>query len=103
MRIRRAIGTLPACSAGAAAIHAAVIGEHVRESWLFGVFFVFVSALQAGWAVAFIVRPSRRLLRAAILGNALLLAVWLVSRTLGVPLGPDPGIAEPIGLLDALA
>jgi hypothetical protein len=35
--------------------------------------------------------------------NALVVITWIVSRTVGVPVGPEAGEAESIGLPDALA
>ena len=46
---------------GAAAIHAAVIGEHFEESGLFGTFFVLATLLQLGWAAGVFIVPSRAL------------------------------------------
>ncbi|HMN62120.1 MAG TPA: hypothetical protein PJ988_17250, partial [Anaerolinea sp.] len=46
-------------------------------------------------------RPVRReVLWAGILGNAAIIALWIVTRTLGIPLGPEAGMVEEIGALD---
>ncbi|HEY7919072.1 MAG TPA: hypothetical protein VIE45_05430, partial [Streptosporangiaceae bacterium] len=52
--------SLAALSAGAAAIHFAVIFEHFSEYVLYGVFFLIVSWAQLIWAAAVVWRMSRR-------------------------------------------
>ena len=78
------------CSAGAAAIHFAVLGEHFDESWLYGIFFAVVAWLQVAWALAALRQPSARLYWAGAAGNAAVIATWAVTRTLGVPLAHTP-------------
>jgi hypothetical protein len=90
-------------SLAAAAIHFAVIGEHFAEYAAFGIFFSVVGWLQALWAVGVMVLPTRRVLLAGLVGNAVVVLVWIVSRTAGLPLGPDPGIAEPAAFVDVLS
>jgi hypothetical protein len=46
---------------------------------------------------ALLVKSSRGLDLTAIVGMAVVLAVWAVSRTVGVPIGPDGGGHELIG------
>ena len=95
--------TLAGLSVVAAGIHAWVVPEHYEEDVLFGVFFAAVAAAQAGWAAAVISRPTRLLHGAGIALSAGLLALWALSRTAGVPIGPEPWEAEPAGLLDVAA
>jgi hypothetical protein len=90
-------------SLGAAVVHTVVIESHFSEYWLFGVFFAILAFLQAAWALAVILRPSRRLLIWGAVGNGIVVAVWLVTRTLGVPLGPEAGSTEAVGFVDAAA
>jgi hypothetical protein len=90
-------------SLGAGVVHAVVIESHFSEYWLFGVFFAVLAFLQAAWALAVILRPSRRLLIWGAVGNGIVVAVWLITRTLGVPLGPEAGSTEAVGFVDAAA
>ena len=51
-----------------------------------------------------VIAGSRRLaLDVAVAVSVAPLAVWLWSRTLGMPFGPRPGIREPVGLADSAA
>ncbi len=62
-----------------------------------------VATLQLAWGAAILSGESRTLYSAAAVGNALVLSIWAVSRTFGVPFGPDPWTPEGIGLLDGVA
>lgn len=103
MAVATAFAALAVVSLATAAIHFAVMGEHFEEYAPFGVFFSVVAWLQALWALAVIVAPSRRVLVSGLVGNALVVVVWLVSRTTGLPLGPEPGAPEPAAFLDVLS
>jgi hypothetical protein len=90
-------------SACAGLIHFAVLGEHLREYVLFGVFFATAGALQLLWALLLPIWPSRLLLVGGAVGNTLVVLLWIVSRTIGLPLGPGGATApEQIGLPDSL-
>ena len=94
---------LAALSAGAGVIHFAVSGGHFDVAWTHGAFFAVVAWLQLGWAAAVVLKPTRRLLLAGAVGNALVILTWAVSRIWGVPIGPDAWTPEPMSLADALA
>ena len=85
-----------------AALHFAFAPGHFDASRVHGLFFVVAGWLQLIWAVAVIVRPSRRLFVLGLL-NAVVVVVWIASRTTGVPFGPGLGNPEPVGFPDALA
>lgn len=90
-----------AAVAGVAAawIHALVAGEHLAGSLVLGAAFVGLALAQTAWATVLLRRPSDRLLLAGAVGNALVVLLWVASRTLGLPgLG-----VEPVGVLDLLA
>jgi hypothetical protein len=90
-------------SAGAGAIHFAVIRGHFDEYWLYGLFFIVTALIQLAWATAVIVRASDVLLVVGILVNAAIIGTWIVTRTFGLLIGPGADEAEPVGLADALA
>jgi hypothetical protein len=85
-------------SLAAAGVHAAVAPPHLREGALIGAFFVLCALAQLAWAAMAWQRPTPTVLWTGILGNLAVLALWLVSRTVGIP-----GIAggpEPVGPWD---
>src|SRR5215471_14317066 len=97
------LGSLAALSAGAAAIHFAVVFEHFAEYALYGVFFLVISWAQMIWPAVLLWRPSRLWLWLGIAGNAMVIAVYIGSRSVGLPLGPDVHHAEPVGALDVVS
>lgn len=86
-----------------AATHGAVMPDHFAQSWLYGTFFLAAATAQLVAGVLLLVRPTPRLLRAVVAGSVAVVVLWAVSRFVGVPVGPDHGATEPIGVLDVLA
>ncbi|MDP2774355.1 MAG: hypothetical protein Q8O61_12455, partial [Nocardioides sp.] len=75
--------------AAAAGVHAAVGPAHLADQPLSGIFFLACAAAQLGWTALVLVRPSRRLVETAVVGNVALLALWATSRLVGAePAGP---------------
>jgi hypothetical protein len=97
------LGGLAALSIGAAAIHFAVVFEHFAEYTLYGVFFLVISWAQVSWPAVLLWRPSRLWLWLGIAGNAIVIAVYVASRTVGLPFGPDLHNAESVGALDVVS
>lgn len=59
---------------------------------------------QLAWALLVVVLPpSSRLYLAGAAGNAVVAATWLVTRTTGLPLGPEAGEPEAVGIADTVA
>jgi hypothetical protein len=87
----------------AAAIHAGAIGPHLEESRLFAGAFAAMAVGQGGWMVLVLVAPSRRRYLTGAGLNGTVILTWLLSRTVGLPLGPQPGLAEPVGAMDVAA
>lgn len=89
-------------SGAAAAVHLSVARLHFDEYWLYGAGFVASGVLQLAWAVAVWRRhEDRRLIVAGFVLQLGIALVWVVSRTVGLPYGPQPGDPESIGPLDA--
>ena len=94
---------LAACSLGAATLHFAYSPSHLAEYWLYGVFFVALAWLQMLWAIGVVLRPARRVLIAGIVANAAVIVVWVLSRTVGVWVGPSATVSEPATYPDILS
>ncbi|MCZ4498695.1 MAG: hypothetical protein JWQ74_1248 [Marmoricola sp.] len=84
-------------STAAASVHAAVGPAHFRELFLFGLFFAGSATAQIIWSLLMVLRPTRSLVVAAGLGNAVVLVLWAVTRTVGLPFGllPSPEAVGP--------
>lgn len=89
-------------SLGAGLVHLAVVHEHLKEWWVFGVFFAMVGAAQFLWALAALAADRTPFLRHVVGGNVALIALWATSRTTGLPIGPDSGTPEAAGRADVL-
>ena len=95
---------LAGLSAAAGLIHAKALFDHATHYWLFGVFFGVLTYVQVLWAVQLYRRPDDRRLFGPIAVMSLgVIAIWLVSRTVGLPIGPWADRAEPIGAADFAA
>ena len=89
---------------GSSFIHTALIADHMAYWVPFGVAFAVVTCGQAVWAALVYRDPlNPRLLVAGAVGNGAVVVVWAISRTAGLPVGPQPGVAEPVGVADSFA
>jgi len=86
-----------------ALIHVQAAADHLGESPLYAVLFVAVAAAQIGWAVAAHRRPSQAVLVAGAAMSMAVVCVWALSRTVGLPVGPDRSAPEQPGALDVIA
>lgn len=89
-------------SLGAGLVHLAVVQEHLQEWWLYGVFFAVIGAAQILWALAALALDRAPLLAYVLAGNLGLVALWAVTRTTGLPIGPGPWTAEAASRSDVL-
>lgn len=103
-------------SVTAALVHFAVTAEHFAEWWGYGVFFLIVAAAQLLYGAALLSRawgitPASISARGGsihaplfyatgILGNLFLIALYIVTRTSGIPLGPSAGQVEAMNWVD---
>jgi hypothetical protein len=90
-------------SVGAGLIHLAVIPEHLDEGVAVAAFFGAAAAFQLGWAAIHLARPERDIEGLGRAANAIVIGVWVWSRFVGLPIGPEPGLPEAIGFPDLLA
>ena len=89
-------------SAVCAVIHFAVAGSHYQEYWAFGAFMLATGFLQSLLAVGLISYPRRPVLLAGAALNLGIVAVYVVTRTVGDVIGPTPHEVEPLGFGDVL-
>jgi hypothetical protein len=87
-------------SVGAGMLHLTAAGDH-RDHLHILAFFIAIGTFQLAWAARLAWRPSNRVLAAGLGVNAAVIAVWILSRTHGIPLIPEVGEREALGLKDA--
>ncbi|GAA4093661.1 hypothetical protein ACFFOS_09875 [Nocardioides kongjuensis] len=86
---------------GSAVIHGTVAGEHFGEWVLAGFFFIVVQLAELTLALAAVYAWSRRAALLVVGTGLTTVALWSVSRTTGLPMGPDDFRApEPVGVPD---
>lgn len=100
---RRALLAVAAAAAGAGVVHLLVAPAHFHEDPLYGAFFLLTAATQLTYAALVMCRPQRLPVVPGVLGNAALLVLWGLSRTVGLPVGVDSGRPEAVGAVDLLA
>jgi hypothetical protein len=106
----------------AAGVHAVLIAQQGQIWWGYGALVATIAIAGAAIAIGLALRPSPRVLYAAIAGTVASSLLYVISRTIGFPFGPGPagaarftdplhgpghpnyealvGRAEPVGLLD---
>lgn len=91
-------------SVAAALIHVAAAPSHSRGYWLFVTLFLLTAVAQLAWGMAVWGRSGdRRLLLAGIVLNLGIVGFWVLSRTAGLPFGPDAGEPVTIHVHDVFA
>lgn len=94
---------LALASVVAAVVHAMVIREHFGESALYGSFFLGAAIAGLAYAVVVLLRATRPVLLVGLVANASIVALWLFTRLVEVPVGPGMGERETFGGLDVIA
>jgi hypothetical protein len=106
----------------AAGVHAVLIAQQATIWWAYGALIAAIAVVQAAIAIGLALRPTTRIVTAAIAGTVTSALLYVISRTAGLPFGPGPtdaprftdplhsaghpnyaaltGRAEPVGLLD---
>ena len=93
---------LAGMSAGAGVIHIAMTPIHAASAWQESLGFA-----AAGWfqlvtaGIVLANRGSKRFYQVVALANLAFIGVWLYSRTVGLPFGETPNVAEQVGAIDA--
>jgi hypothetical protein len=78
--------------------------EHFEEWWGYGAFFLVAAAAQALYVPLLLRRPGPTMLLLGIGGNLAITLLYLLTRTVGIPLfGPHAGEVEGVGFADLCA
>lgn len=98
-------------------VHGAVTPDHLSEWWGYGLFFFSAALAQGGYGLLLLLRPwrydetgglrpdedpsarqsDRVAYQVGVAGNAAVVALYVVTRTVGIPFfGPEAGEVEPV-------
>jgi hypothetical protein len=99
----RVLSAIALASIAAGAINIAAAATVGRDSAQNLAFFAVVAAAQLVWGAVALVRAPRWWLALGAVGNLVVVATWVVSRTVGLPVGKYAGIMLPVGFPDTLA
>jgi hypothetical protein len=100
----RALAAVALTSIAAGVINvaaAATVGRDSSTQTL--AFFVAVAFAQLVWGAVALARAPRWWLALGAVGNLVVVATWVASRTVGLPVGEFAGITLPVGFPDGLA
>jgi len=93
-----AFGAVAVLSGVAAGIHLGVAPEHFAEWWGYGAFFVLAAMGECALVALLALRPRPWVVQAGIWASLATMLMYLVSRTSGIPLGPETGVVEAVEL-----
>jgi hypothetical protein len=99
----RVLSAIALTSIAAGAINLAAAATVGRDSTQNLAFFVVVAAAQLVWGAVALARAPRWWLALGAVGNLVVVATWVASRTVGLPVGEYAGTTLPVGFPDALA
>jgi hypothetical protein len=99
--VRRRAGAAALLSLAAAWVHFAYAAPHLRQWWAYGAFFLATGVGQALFAPLILRRPPPGwVVAAGVAGNVAIIAMYVVSRTYGPPIGPHAHVPEAAGPID---
>jgi hypothetical protein len=112
-RVEKLVGVCVIVSGSA---HGLVSPQHFQEWWGYGVFFMATAICLIGFGLALITdaidprytpgdvnRIRRRMYAAGAIGIVGILCLYVLTRTTGIPLGPESGSVESVGVIDLVA
>jgi hypothetical protein len=83
-------------------IHIGAAVDHFNEFPLYTLVFSLLACTQIGWAAILVRRPCDRVLRFGCAFNVAVIALWIASRTIGVPIAPRAWVPENVGVADLI-
>jgi hypothetical protein len=90
-RLRAAVAVLTLATAW---VHLAYVESHWDQWWAYGAFFLVVGVAQGLFAVLILARPRPWVAAAGIAGTLAVIGMYVLSRTIGMPVGPHADFAE---------
>jgi hypothetical protein len=81
-------------------IHIGAAVDHFDEFPLYTLVFSVLATVQIAWAAMILRRPSARVLLLGCAFETGVIALWIASRTVGVPIAPRAWVPEQIGVAD---
>jgi hypothetical protein len=102
-KLARVLSVIAMASIAAGALNAAAASTLGSSSNQNLVFFAVVAAAQLGWGFVALVWAPRWWLALGAVGNLIVVATWVVSRTAGLPFGVYDGVRLPARFPDTLA
>ena len=97
---RTTVAVAAVLSLGAAWVHLAYVAPHLRQWWAYGAFFLATGIGQGVFAPLILRWPRPWLAVAGMTGNIAIVAMYVLSRTNGAPLGPHANVPERVGAID---
>ena len=83
-------------------IHIGAGVDHFREFALYTLVFSLLAVAQIAWAALLVWRPTPRWIALGCLLQVGIVALWVLSRTAGVPIAPKAWVPEEIGIADSV-
>jgi hypothetical protein len=99
----RIVTVVALASIAAGAIHIAAAATIARGNAQMEAFFGVAAAAEIVWGLLTLVWAPRWWLALGALGNAVVVATWIVSRTVALPFGPYAHVVLPVGFADVVA
>jgi hypothetical protein len=99
----RVLSVIAMASIAAGAINLAAAATIGSSNAQYLAFFTVVGVAQVAWAAVALAWAPRWWLALGAAGNLVVVATWVVSRTVGLPFGPAAGITLPAHFPDSLA
>ena len=114
---KQLLWTAAGLSIGSGVIHGVVTPEHFEEWWGYGLFFTLTALIQLFYGMLLIFQPWQPdpirktqglpvqwLYWAGIFGTVLIILLYVITRTVGIPFfGPEAGEVEDLSLISLLS
>src|SRR3954447_13537888 len=81
-------------------VHIVYMEDHWRDWWAYGAFFLATGVFQLLYGPLLLRRPHPAVVLTGIAGNLAIVAMYVISRTEGIPLGPHVRVKEAAGAVD---